>query len=616
QTLLFGRLDADLDTRNHLFGRFDSDHFTDTNPQDAVGGVSLPSAARIFRRNTENAQVGDSSVLTSSAWNDARLVWENGDPITQFQPVTPSTQYVRPGVSTEGESRYANLTNRQIQLADTASVAFGNHFLKVGGDVMRSTSGGNGQEFGAPFVLGQFTFKAGIPATVPTASLTINDVQRYTQGFGNVHYSVRETISSLFAQDDYRVLPNLVLNLGLRYDRQSLTGDNNNVSPRLGFAWSPGGDPKTTVRGGFGSFYSEVQANAVAAWALNGPTGFFSFSAAPGQLGFPTSLNPLPAFPAGAVLPPRDITIQPGRRAYYSQFFDISKLAGYPNELLNPRTDQATLGFERELGNRWFLSVDGVHARSEDILRNIDLNAPTAFDRTAPGQTRPATVADNTRPITPTPNGYRRILATVNQGEARYDGLQLNLRKTFEKGGLLASYTWSHTRNNVEPDAPGGDPNETSELSKEWADSLIDQRHRGVLSGWVRVPWQLTVGGVAEVGSGRPYNITTGADNNGDGSTADRPVVDGHVIGRNAGRGSTLYDFSLFIEREFPLGGTTLDLRAEVFNLTNHANVVGYNGVYGNNANGQPLSTFGQPLGGISNVDPGRQFQVSARLRF
>jgi hypothetical protein len=226
-------------------------------------------------------------------------------------------------------------------------------------------------------------------------------------------------------------------------------------------------------------------------------------------------------------------------------------------------------------------------------------------------------VADATRPIKPVANGYRRILVTVNQGEARYDGLQLNLRKTFaSRGGLLLSYTWSHTRNNVEPDAPGGDPSETFALGKEWADSLIDQRHRAVLSGWVRVPFGLTVGGVAQVASGRPYNLTTGADNNGDGSNADRPVIDGHVIGRNAGRGSSLYDLALFVERDFPLGPTTLGLRAEVFNLTNHANVVGYNGVFGNNASGVPLSTFGVPLGGISNVDPGRQFQLQARLRF
>ena len=138
-----------------------------------------------------------------------------------------------------------------------------------------------------------------------------------------------------------------------------------------------------------------------------------------------------------------------------------------------------------------------------------------------------------------------------------------------------------------------------------------------MLSGWVGLPLALRLGGVATLASGRPFNITTGADNNGDGSNVDRPVIDGRVIVRNEGRGDEVYDLSLFLERELSLPmGMTLDLRAEVLNATDHENVVGYNGVYGNNADGQPLATFGQPLGGISNVDPVRQYQLQARLRF
>ena len=312
----------------------------------------------------------------------------------------------------------------------------------------------------------------------------------------------------------------LVLNVGLRYDRQSLTDDTNNLAPRLGFAWNPGNSPRTTIRGGAGVYYSEVQANIDAGWELAGPTGFFTFSAAPGQLGFPTSLAPLPAFPPGAVLPPRDVTVRPGRAGFYGQFFDVSRLNGYPDEFVNPRTVQATLGAERELAPHWFLSLDAVHSQTTEIPRNLDLNAPAEFVRTAPGQTRPATAADATRPIAPVPNGYRRILVTVNKGRSKYDGAQLNLRKDWAaRGQMLLSYTWSHTRNNVEPDAPGGDPNDAHRLDKEWADSLLDQRHRAVLSGFVGLPLELRLGGIAEYATGRPFNITTGVDNNGDGPT-------------------------------------------------------------------------------------------------
>jgi hypothetical protein len=339
---------------------------------------------------------------------------------------------------------------------------------------------------------------------------------------------------------------------------------------------------------------------------------------APGQVGFPTSFAPLPGLPPGAVVPARNVTIRPGMAAFYSQFFDISKLAGYPSRLLNPHTDQETLGIERRLGSHWFVSLDAIHARTADALDNIDLNAPSSFVRTAPGQVRPAAAADLTRPILPVPGGYRQIVVVTNLGQAKYDALQLNLRKTFDgRAAMLLSYTWSHARNNVEVDGAGGGPDDARNLGAEWADSQLDQRHRAVLSGWLRLPLALTFGGVATIASGVPYNLVTGADNNGDGLATDRPVVDGQVVGRNAGRGRTLYDLDLFLERDFPVAGyATIGLRAEVFNVTNHANVYGYNTVYGNSASGQPLPALGQPLGGISSTDPGREYQFQVHVRF
>jgi hypothetical protein len=616
QSLLFARVDANLTDQNHLFGKFSADQFYDTNPQDVVGGLTLPSAGREFVRKTWTYALGDSSVLSSAVFNDARAVYLDADPITKFSPIDPSTQFVRPGVSTEGESRSALLTNQQWQIADTASFSFGSHLVKFGGDYIHSHSGGNGQEFGAPFVLGQFTFKPGISPSIPTSDLSIDDVTRYTQGFGNVTYAVSESIWSLFLQDDWWITNDLTLNLGLRYDQQSITDAKDNFQPRLGFAWRPGHDGKTAIRGGYAMYYSEIRANIVAGWALNGPTGFFTYSAAPGQLGFPTDLEPLPEFPPGAVLPPRDITIRPGRASFYNQFFDVSKLNGYPDELVNPRTQQITIGGERELAPSWILSADYVHARTDNIDRNLDLNAPAFFDRTLPGQARSASAADATRPITPVPNGYKRILVTVNEGNSLYDALQLNLNHHFDgKAQVLLSYTWSHARNNFEPDATGGDPNDVNDLNAEWANSLLNQPNRLVLSGWYLLPFQIMGGGSFTYASGRPFNILTGTDNNGDGANADRPVIDGAVVGRNAGQGTDTVDLSLFLGYEFPIGGTArLGLRAECLNVTNHANIYGRNGTWGNDPSGVPLPSFGSALGGVSNVDPSRQFQFMVRL--
>jgi hypothetical protein len=311
--------------------------------------------------------------------------------------------------------------------------------------------------------------------------------------------------------------------------------------------------------------------------------------------------------------------VRPGDQAFLSQFFDLSHLKNYPGQLLNPYTQLAALGIERQLGGGWFLDMDYVHQLTLRILRPVDLNAPTVFVRTAPGEIRPATTADLTRPILPAPDGFRRISTMVNEGTAYYDGLQVNVNKHFSYNfSLPASYTYSHTIDDAEMDVPGGDPNDSNQLGRyERGNSLLEQRHRAVISGWWQLPKRFVAGGIATLAAGRPYNITTGVDNNGDGVRSDRPVIDGSAIGRNTGRGSPTYDFSPFVEREFRLGDNLILLgRAEAFNVFNHPNIIGRNSIYGNSASGEPLSSFGKPLGGINNVDPGREFQFLVRVEF
>ncbi len=87
------------------------------------------------------------------------------------------------------------------------------------------------------------------------------------------------------------------------------------------------------------------------------------------------------------------------------------------------------------------------------------------------------------------------------------------------------------------------------------------------------------------------------------------------VIGRNTFRGTATYDVSLFVERSFTVWtGRSLLLRAEGFNVFNHANVLGRNGTYGNAAT--PVAAFGLPATGLANLDPARQVQIEARFAF
>ena len=111
---------------------------------------------------------------------------------------------------------------------------------------------------------------------------------------------MNDTLWSLFVQDDYQVRPDLTMNLGLRYEQQTFTDSRHDFGPRVGFSYNWRGDGKTVIRGGFGIYYSQIVDNSEANYALSGPTGVFNYTAAPGQIGFPSSVSaaPLPALPS------------------------------------------------------------------------------------------------------------------------------------------------------------------------------------------------------------------------------------------------------------------------------------------------------------------------------
>ena len=131
----------------------------------------------------------------------------------------------------------------------------------------------------------------------------------------------------------------------------------------------------------------------------------------------------------------------------------------------------------------------------------------------------------------------------------------------------------------------------------------------------IELPYGLTAGTVSSWPRRVRSTPTTGVDNNGDGSNNDRPVIDGaswasrvprHAAPRICRSSSKSGISACTADR--------LVLRAEVFNLFNHANVLGRIGVYGNAAT--PNATFGTPDTGLANLDPARMVQFEARLLF
>jgi hypothetical protein len=623
QALVDGRVDHAMSNRHSLMFRGNLDRFYDTNPQDAVSGNVLPTAGRRFTRHAYAFQLNEMSTLSPTMLNEARVEYQNAGPVTAFDPLTPSTQFTRAGSVpfTAGESRFAHIFSRLAQVSDTLSWTKGPHYLRVGGAAARNTSGGDGTEFGSAFVLGQFTVDPNTTQSVE--QLMLGDIMRYQQSFnlGAATYELTQWIYDLFAQDSFRVRNDLTLDLGLRYDRQTFSDSTDNFAPRIGFGWNPAGDPNTAVRGGYGIYWTQLRANIDANFTLGGPQGIFTYTATPGQTGFPTCLTCTPVAydqnAARATLPPRNITIRPGMASFYSQFFDMSKLPGYAAAtFVNPKSQVGSIGVERELAPRLFLSVDYVKQHWTGIDQTVDLNAPSLFVRTAPGQVRPVAAADATRPIVPVNGGFRQINVVESLGIADYDGLQTMLRWRTERAFVSVSYTLSKATNTTEPDGNAAGPNDYNQLGEvERGPSILDQRHRAVIAGSYRLPGAVTVGTLTSLASARPFNATTGVDNNGDGVNNDRPVINGSVVSRYAFRGTPVYETALYGELRVNLqSGRAATVRIEGFNVFNRANVLGRNGTYGDAA--APLSSFGQALGGLPNVDPGRMIQLEVRFDF
>ena len=649
----FLRLDRQIDAANNAFLRANFDNFTDTNPNGIVGGSSLPSVARIFHRRTYTSEAGETAVLSPHLLSNFRAQFQLASPITEFDPVVYSTEFSVPisslcgsvacGTFNSGTSQAALLMNRQYDASETLSYTRGRHDLIAGASVVAAHNGGNSKEFGGPIFLGKFTYN---PCSATAAYCEssaylddINNVNNYQQSYGNQAYTVDDQLWALFVQDDYRAGKRLALSGGLRYERQTLTNAVADFAPRAGFVYDFNGNASIVLRGGFGIYYSQVVDSSVASYALGEPTGVFTYTATPGEVGFPSSIAaaPLPSFPAGGVAPVRSLYVLPGQPAYLNQWFPTSVLNGYPAAMVNAYSEQYTASLEQRFAPGWVMTLDYVGTHTLRIIRPLDVDGPSPFIRTAPGQSRSAGQANCTRPYwiwwyqqkgipcetTPTAGypqpPYSVIQTDVHGGYLHYNALDLDITHSFSHSfTLLASYTWSKTLDNVDPDTTNQNPNDTNLTQhQEYGPAIYDERQRAVLSGTWIAPFKIIAGGVATLGSGFPFNYVTGVTNSGDtGGTTDRPVVNGAVIGRNAGLGKPIYSVDPFLGRSFPLHheGVALDLRAAAFNVLNHRNYVGHNGTYGNGATA--AAGFGAPLPGVTSQLPAREMQFSAQVSF
>jgi hypothetical protein len=627
----FGRIDHRFNQNNVLDARYSL-----TRNGSENGGIN---ALNTFDRRTNNESVSDTVVaslvtlLGSNKVNEARARFtynttDSYSPLTADNGVasrTPDFSNVPVSVSRAGVGNTGpptglpqNLVEKRLQLVNNFSLRTGSHAWKFGGDIIQSW------RFVTFFnnFAGTYTFAAGTPFPYDPANPATYPFQ-YTQSFGNSGLNFTDTMGALFAQDDWEIARGVTLNLGIRWDVDTLIqGDYNNVAPRVGFAWNVGNTGKTVIRGNTGIFYDTLESSLINRESNFGPVGQTAIDLRQGDPQFPSFPNRFPALPTGAAAVPRTMVVVP---VYEGDAFPLG--IGDTLQRIAPYFFNSTIGFQQELGPNWAMSADYVRVRAYEMLSTLDINAPPYF-ALGPGQTRTAAQANLLRPLG-VPNrtggpynipftGFRDLQLQFNSGETQYDALKLGVtRRASSRYEVRVNYTYSKARGDTdnfrtnESIVPGL-TDVDGDRSYQQGPGANDAPHNLAASGYIRVPFGINIGAILTSRSGFPYTGVVGIDADGDGISGgafgDRPAA----LRRNSFRYPKQTALDISAVKQFTIAGSNrIEIRADVFNATNNKAVTGVNNTIGLDVNNPP-ATFGQ----VTNRQGAIEGQVSIRYRF
>jgi hypothetical protein len=380
--------------------------------------------------------------------------------------------------------------------------------------------------------------------------------------------------------------------------------------PRLGFAWTPTRDGRTSVRGGFGVFYDRPEGNIVFS-SLNIPPFTELSQFENGNLANPSGGTPAALAPLGTIA-----VIDPNLKTARNMNYSVS--------------------VQRELGNGYFVEAAYVGSQGRNLLWNPEINNPP-FDALRANAQIPAATRPSTNFLRPY-KGYSSIRQRRSEAESTYNGMQLYGTKRVGDISFTASYTLSK----VETNASGfGDDAEDMNLDYNYGPATFDRRHVFVATYTYRLPFFRDRGGLLEgmlggweasgitrVQSG-PYLTPSGNTSiagrradylGGEVALDDRDELQwfntaafapapedrrGNApVGIIQGPGRHTWDLSF--RKKFRISGPRqLGVQADVFNLFNRVNF--------NNPN---VNTTDTAYGRITAAGPPRQVQIGIRFEF
>ena len=590
-TNLLGKIDHQISGQDQLGIRY-SGYSIDSFNARGAGGTSAPSASAGLDNTDHSVAVSNILTISPNTFNETRAQFAYGD--LQAPPADP----LGPAVNIQGVASFGTLSssptgrvNRMYQVMDNLSHHAGSHALRAGVDFLF-----NDARIVFPrAVRGSYTF----PSLTNFLAATYNNLG-FSQTFGATEVAQRNPNVGVYGQDEWKLTGGLTINAGIRYDLQfleTINTDRNNVSPRLGFAWSPGDGGRTIIRGSGGLFYDRIPLRALANALLS--AGNTTDVSQLRQIG--VSLSPTqsaaPQFPAILAAPVPSVT--------------LVNFTTMDRNIQNAYSRQAGVELERQIGERATYAVAYQYVRGNNLVVSINQNVPTCV------------AAGTNNGCRPNPE-YANNSQYSSEGTSNYHGLQVSfVQRPFGWGSYRVSYTVSKSRNNVGENFFSS-PIDPFDLAKDWARSDDDQRHRLVVSvsantqmlpaetAWQKLFNGFQTSAVVQAYSPLPFNVTSGATTIQ--GTAGRPMVNGAFISRNVGRGDDFFNLNLRLSRSFRLRpNVRAEFVAELFNATNRRNDLTRVGNFGSgDYPWNPAPTFNQ----ITAVGEPRTLQLGIRLHF
>ena len=620
-----------------------------------IGGFNLTSLGLHMHYDIQTAQFIETSVHGATV-NETRFqLYHNASQLlgNSSEPQVQVLGSFNAGGSPVGRN-LDNLTNTELQ--NNTSVVRGGHAWRFGIRV-RGQFDANSSPLNFN---GTFTFSGGLAPELNANNqavldgsgqlvmVQIDSIERYRRtllglpaalGGGASQFSISAGTpaistnrydAAVFVGDDWRLRPNLTLNLGLRYENQTNIHDPGDVAPRIGIAWAPGSHannarPKLVLRGGFGIFYDRFAlANTIAAARYNGVVQQQYVVTDPDFFPNVPPLSALAVFQSGQVIQQVSPTLR------------------------SPFVLQSAITVERQLPKNTTLAATYTNTRGFRELHSIDSNAPL------PGTYNPAAQDSGVFPL-----GHPGAVFTMeSSGVFNQNVLAINVAtKVTQTISLFGNYSLNRATSDF--DGPTTFPGNPYNLKGEYGPAAWDIRHKVNAGGTINTRWNVRLSPLISLQSGAPFDITTGSDlygttlfNARPGIATDptrpgliqtayglldpNPIPGETILSRNYGRGPGQMSVNLRIAKYFAFGTErkaaqhgggifaapaerryTLSVSLAIRNLLNHTNPGPIIGNITSPLFGQSNQMAGGANGeGFSENADNRRLEMQMRLAF